>query len=256
MKQKILLLLFLINLSFSAFAFGPVGHQIVADIAYNNLKRSTKKKADKLLGKRGIIYTSSWADEIKSDDRYAFSYNWHFQNLRADMSHEELRNLYENPKSEGEFLFFALDSLSQSLKKNKTDVDALKFIVHFLGDMHQPLHLGRLEDRGGNDILIKWFGREIRLHQLWDTQILESNRFSYSEYSQYLQDKFRKQRKLFKKQSLFDSVWETYLLQLEIYDYDYEDLNPYNYVYHFGDDIDEQLYRAGIQLANLLNKIL
>lgn len=256
MKQKILLFLFLVNLSLTALAFGPVGHQIVADIAYHNLKWSTRKKADKLLGKRGIIYTSSWADEIKSDSRYDFSYNWHFQNLRADMSREELRHLYDHPKLEGEFLFYALDSLSQHLKANKNDAEALKFIVHLVGDMHQPMHMGRLEDRGGNDILIKWFGREIRLHQLWDTQMLESNQFSYSEYSQYLQDKYQKQKKDFKKESLFDSIWTTYLLQLELYDYDYEDLNAYKYIYRFSDDIDQQLYRAGIQLARLLNSIL
>lgn len=256
MKQKILLLLFLVNLSFGLFAFGPVGHQIVADIAYENLKWSTRKKVDKLLGKRGIIYQSSWADDIRSDNRYAYSYNWHFQNLRADMSRQELRQLYDNPKLEGEFLFYALDSLSQNLKTDRNNAEALKFIVHFVADMHQPMHLGRLEDRGGNDIQVKWFGREIRLHQLWDTQILESNRFSYSEYSRYLQDKFGKQKKQFKKQPLFDSIWETYLLQLEIYGCDYENLNPYDYIYRFGDDIDEQLYRAGIQLSNLLNRVL
>lgn len=256
MKQRALLLIFLINLSLSTFAFGPVGHQIVADIAYNNLKRSTKKKVDNLLGKRGIIYTSSWADEIKSNEKYEYSYDWHFQNLRADMTRDELQHLYNNPGLEGDFLFFALDSLSNVLKKDKNNDEALKFIVHFLGDIHQPLHLGRLEDRGGNDIPVRWFGRDIRLHQLWDTQILESQRFSYSEYSQYLQDKFGKRKNEFKKQSLFDSVWETYLLQLQIYDYNYEDLNPYDYQYHFGDDIDEQLFRAGIQLANLLNRIM
>lgn len=256
MRRKTLLFLFLLNLSLTAFAFGPIGHQVVADVAYNNLKRGTRKKVDKLLGKRGIIYESSWADEIKSDSKYAYSYDWHFQNLKTDMTKEELQYIYDRPKLEGEYLFYALDSLTTLLECGTKDEEALKYIVHLVGDMHQPLHMGRLEDRGGNDIYVPWFGRDVRLHQLWDTQMVEARRFSYSEYSRYLEDKYRKQKKQFKKESFFDALWATYQLQTEIYNYNYENLSAYNYIYHFGDDMDEQLYRAGIQLANLLNRIM
>ena len=141
------------------------------------------------------------------------------------------------------------------MKANKNDVEALKFIIHFSADLFQPMHLGRMTDRGGNDVMIKWFGRDIRLHQLWDTQMLEGQKFSYSEYSRYIQDKFEKQKKEFKKQSKSDAIWETYLLRNKIYAYDYTDLRAYNYMYDFNNDLDLQLYRAGIQLANLLNQL-
>jgi len=255
MKQRILYLSVLISFTLQTYAFDAVGHRIIADIAYENLKCSTRKKLDKMLGKHGMIYASVWSDDIRSDSAYAFSYNWHFQNLKDGMTKPELQFLLDNPSSEGKHLFFALDSLSKNLKQNKNDVEALKFIVHFSADLFQPMHLGRLSDRGGNDVMIKWFGRDIRLHQLWDTQMLEGQKFSYSEYSSYLKDKFAKQKKELKKQSKPDAIWETYLLRNKIYGYDYENLRAYNYLYEFNEDMDRQLFRAGIQLANLLNQI-
>lgn len=256
MKKRVLLFTFLSVFILQLSAFDATGHKIIADIAYKNLKCGKKKKVDKILGKRGMIYTSSWADIIKSDSQYNYSYSWHFQNLKPGITKAELRHLYDNPRLEGDFLFFALDSLSRSIKAGKGNDDAIKFVVHFVGDLFQPLHLGKLEDRGGNDIMVMWFGRNTRLHQIWDKQILQAENFSYSEHSQYLQDKFARQRKVIKKEDLFDALWETYLLSARIYSYDYTKLNSYDYMYHFQDDIDLQLYRAGIQLANLLNSIL
>ncbi len=255
MKQKFLFLAILFSISFQSFAFDAIGHRIISDIAYQNLKCSTRKKVDKLLVKNGITYASVWADDVRSDSDYAYSYDWHFQNLKDGMTKAELQYLLENPTSEGEHLFFALDSLSKRLKNNKKDVEALKFIVHFAADLFQPMHLGRLSDRGGNDVMIKWFGRDIRLHQLWDTQMLEGQKFSYSEYSQYLQDKFSKQKKELKNQSKLDAIWETYLLRNKIYAYNYSNLSGYHYMYEFNEDMDRQLFRAGIQLAKLLNEV-
>lgn len=255
MKQKILLFTVLLSFTFQMHAFDAVGHRIISEIAYDNLKCGTRKKVDKLLGKHGMIYASVWADDVRSDSTYAYSYNWHFQNLKDGMTRDELQFLLDNPKSEGKHLFFALDSLAESLKKNKNDLEALKFIVHFSADLFQPMHLGRLTDRGGNDVMIRWFGRDIRLHQLWDTQMLEGQKFSYSEYSRYIQDKFSKQKKALKKQSRMDAVRETYLLRNKIYAYDYTDLRAYNYMYEFSNDMDRQLFRAGIHLANLLNEV-
>lgn len=237
------------------FAYDALGHRIVADIAYNNLKCGARHKLDKMLEKHGIIYSAIWADDIRSDEKYSYSYNWHFQNLKDGMTKDELNVLLNNPKSEGEHLFYALDSLSKNLKSNKNNMEALKFVVHFTADLFQPMHLGRLADRGGNDVMIKWFGRDIRLHQLWDTQMLEGQKFSYTEYSRYLQDKFAKQKKTIKNQSRTDAIWETYLLRNKIYAYDYTNLRAYNYTYQFNEDLDRQLYRAGIYLAKILNEI-
>ncbi len=63
---------------------------------------------------------------------------------------------------------------------------ALKFIVHIVGDVHQPLHAGNGEDRGGNDVKVRWFGEETNLHSVWDSKLIESRNLSYTEYSHWL----------------------------------------------------------------------
>ncbi len=256
MKQKFFLFLLAISLTLPAMAYDAFGHRIIAGIAYENLTCHARKKVDKMLGKHGLIYVSTWSDDVRSDSAYAYSYDWHFQNLRDGMNPTDILSLYENPKNEGLHLFFAIDSLSQSLKNNKKDIEALKFLIHFIADAHQPMHLGRAGDRGGNDIMIKWFGKDIRLHQLWDTQMIEGRNYSYSEYVEFLQDKFAGRNNEFKKQSLPQSLEAVYQVRNKIYKYDYNNLRAYNYMYVFNNDLDELLYRGGIQLANLLNKVM
>jgi hypothetical protein len=242
-------------LTLSMSAYDAVGHRIIADIAYQNLTENARTQLDKILGKHGIIYAATWADEVRSDKKYAYSYQWHYQNLKDSLSTSDFQHLLTNPKAEGTHLFFALDSLTNRLKKEKNDVEALKFLVHFVADLHQPMHLGRLEDLGGNKVTVKWFGKTTNLHSLWDSSLLEERKMSYSEFSQYLQYKFEPRKAAFKKFSILQSIEAGYAIRTEIYGYDTTDTNNYHYVYFFAGKQDEMLYRGGIQLANILNSI-
>lgn len=253
--NKLFLSFFLIGLSLSLFAYDTVGHRVVSDIAYQNLSSKARKHVDNVLGKRGIIYESTWADEVRSDKKYAYSYQWHYQNLNDSLSTSDLKQMLDNPKSEGNHLFFAIDTLTTRLKNDKNDTVALKFLIHFLGDLHQPMHLGRLQDLGGNKVDVKWFGKPINLHALWDSYIIEGNKMSYSELSQYLQDKYAPRKSELKNQSILQSVEAGYAIRTQIYGYNYSDTNSYHYLYFFSDKQDEILYRGGIQLANILNTI-
>lgn len=253
--NKQLLTLCLLAITFSTYAYDAVGHRIVADIAYQNLTEKARIQLDNLLGKHGIVYEATWADEIRSDKKYAYSYQWHYQDLDDNMTSADIQKLLKNPKSEGEHLFFAIDTLSTRLKKNKADVEALKFLLHFIGDLHQPMHLGRKTDKGGNSVEYNWFGKKTNLHATWDGLLIENQRMSYSEYSRYLQDKFDPRKTEFKKYGLLQSAEASYAVQNLIYSYDYSDTSNYHYAYFFSDKLDEMLYRGGIQLANILNNI-
>ncbi|HOJ65426.1 MAG TPA: S1/P1 nuclease [Paludibacteraceae bacterium] len=255
-KVKTLFVILFCAINFALSAYDVTGHRIIASIAYQNLNAATRNRVDKLLGKQGIVYEAGWADEIRSDDNYAYSYQWHYQNLKDSLTSKDLKFLLEQPKAEGKHLFFALDSLSGELKKNPNNAEALKFIVHFVGDLHQPMHLGRVDDLGGNKIMVKWFGAKSNLHRVWDSQLLESSKYSYSEYSIYLQNKFEPQRATYQKFSLLQSVEAVYGLRNQIYAYDLPtETNNYKYIYLFSDKLDEMLYLGGIQLANVLNGI-
>ncbi|MBP1617573.1 MAG: nuclease [Bacteroidetes bacterium] len=256
MKRKLLFIIIaIVSFANTLFAYDVVGHRIVADVAYRNLTEKARSQVDKVLGKRGIIYTSSWADEIKSDKSYDYSYVWHYQNLKAGMGNSDLQRLLDNPASNGEHLFLAMQNMITRLKKNKNDQEALKFLVHLTGDLHQPLHLGRPEDLGGNKVMFEWFGRQMNIHQIWDGQLIDSRKMSSSEYAQYLEDKFEKQKRGIKSYTIFDSVKASYVLANSIYNYDMSDTNSYHYIYRFMNDLDIMLYRGGIQLANILNDI-
>ena len=242
-------------LSISLQAYDAIGHRVIANIAYDNLNCKTRHSVDKALGKHGIIYASTWADEIKSDKKYDYCYPWHFQNLKDSLSVDDLNYLLNNPKSEGEHLFYAIDQMISRLKKDKKDTEALKFLVHFVGDLHQPLHLGRFDDLGGNKVKTMWFGKEINIHSLWDTYLIENKKYTYSEFSDYLNDKFAGKRKQFAKNSINESVIESYNLRNNIYAYDMNNKNNYHYVYRFSESLDEMLFRGGLQLAKILNEI-
>ena len=253
--NKFFLTFCFLGLSLSLFAYDVVGHRIIADIAYNNLTTGARTQVDKVLGKHGIIYDAGWADDVRSDSKYAYSYQWHYQDLDDNMTSADLKKLLDNPTAEGEHLFFAIDSMIVRLKKDKNDAEALKFLVHFIGDLHQPLHLGRKDDKGGNKIEFNWFGRKTNLHAVWDGSLIESKKMAYSEFSRYLQDKFEPRKAEFKKHNLLQSIEASYAVRNMIYSYDTSDTNNYHYVYAFADKLDEMLYRGGIQLANILNAI-
>jgi hypothetical protein len=155
-NKKTLFVVLFCAINFALSAYDVIGHRIIADIAYQHLNATTRNQVDKLLGKQGIIYEASWADEIRSDEHYAYSYQWHYQNLKDSLTSKDLKFLLDHPKAEGEHLFFALDSLTGELGKNHNNEEALKFVVHFVGDLHQPMHLGRVDDLGGNKVMVKW----------------------------------------------------------------------------------------------------
>ncbi|MFZ4581576.1 MAG: S1/P1 nuclease [Paludibacter sp.] len=253
--KKVFLLFHLFLLSLSSMAYDAMGHRIIADIAYNNLSAKAKKQFDKVLGKNGLIYAATWPDEIRSDKQYDYSYKWHYQNLKDSLSIDQIEQLYKNPTAEGEHLFYAIQNMQTRLKKDKNDAEALKFLVHFMADLHQPMHLGRVEDLGANKISVQWFGKTTNLHAVWDGSITESQKMSYSEYSRYLQDSFESKKTQKQSETLIQSVSHVYALRTEVYNYGVADKNNYNYIYYFASKNNEMMYNAGIQLAKMLNSL-
>jgi hypothetical protein len=91
----------LLPITLSVSAYDAVGHRIIADIAYQNLTEKARAQLDNILGKHGIIYEATWADEIRSDKKYDYSYQWHYQNLKDSLSTANIKKLLDQPKLEG-----------------------------------------------------------------------------------------------------------------------------------------------------------
>lgn len=258
--------LYLSLYSLPSFAWGQEGHRIIAKIAYDNLKQSTRKHVDKILGQQGIIYGANWPDEIKSDTIYPTSYDWHFQDFNAGMSDSAVVAALTDYPAKGGNLLRVTDELIRMAKGDKAkgesivpsmpEADILKFLVHLTGDRYCPVHTAHMDDLGGNRVKMKWFGRETNMHAVWDGKIIESQGYSYTEYAQMLTHKYGHLKKDILARTPEEMLVNNYHFTESIYAYQATwDGNSYHYIYRWHEPMDKQLYIAGIRLAKLLNDI-
>lgn len=240
------------------WAWGQEGHRIIAELAYHYLSSGTRTKVDKVLGKHGMVYAANWPDEIKSDTIYPQSHKegWHYQDLDGGMSDEQVIAALTNYPKEGGSMFRVTDSLRVLLKQEPTNHDALVFLVHIAGDRYCPMHMGHQDDYGGNKVKMKWFGSNTNLHTVWDSKLIDSQGYSYTEYVQFLVDKYDGERKELMKKTEAEMVVENYHVTSEIYQYQESfDGNTYHYIYKFHQPMEWQLYKAGVRLAMWLDQI-
>jgi len=181
--MKLLLLCTLIY-STNVFSWGKTGHRADGELASKHLSKSAKKAVKKLLGNESLAHASLWPDRIKSDPKMRKLYSkYHYINVPRKKSLKEVAKL-KTPH-----IINGLEKFSATLKNKKASkaerVIALKFIVHLMGDLHQPLHVG-FEDRGGNDVKLEWFGRKTNLHVVWDEHLIDMEELSFTEYTKML----------------------------------------------------------------------
>ncbi|NND53142.1 MAG: S1/P1 nuclease, partial [Flavobacteriaceae bacterium] len=159
--------------------WGRTGHRVIGEIAETHLKNSTKRKIKKLLQSKSLAFTSTFADEIKADRRYDEFFTWHYINMPLDSQYE---NATKNEKGD---MVTGIDFCKKVISdKNSSESDKifyLKLLIHLVGDLHQPLHIGLEEDRGGNDFKVQWFGADSNLHRVWDSEMIDKYDMSYIE---------------------------------------------------------------------------
>lgn len=153
------------------YAFGTEGHQIVAALAEQRLSDHARAEAGKLLALEPgstLVSISVWADETRSPSTAA----WHYVNLPrdADCQYDAARD-----SPDGQCVVAAIERQRRVLASAAPDVErleALKYLVHFVADVHQPLHAGYADDRGGNKYQVQAFGRGTNLHAVWDSALI------------------------------------------------------------------------------------
>ncbi len=172
-----------------AAAWGQTGHRVIAQIAQDQLSGHTRAHVEQILGEEGLPEASTWADEQRSDPALFWQETanpWHYVTLPTGRAAAELEHPPEGDAAT------ALDRFTATLRDPAASAEdkalALRFSVHIVSDLHMPLHVGRPGDRGGNDFRITWFNEPQNLHWLWDTGLIASQRLSYSEYAQRLED--------------------------------------------------------------------
>lgn len=259
--QKIITVLFFALLSQSAFAWGTTGHRVIAEIAERHLTENAKKNLSLLIGREPLAFWANWADFIKSDttDRWKRTHVWHYVDLPAGLTKsgfaEELNSI------EGENLYTQIPAMEKILRSKKSSLDkkreALYFLIHLVGDMEQPLHVGHSEDAGGNRIVEYWFGNKTNLHAVWDDDLVNYQKWSYTEYAANIDVASNTEIQQIQNGTLEDWLYQTYQLAQEVYDKTPdEDRLGYDYDYLFYYKLNRQLLFGGLRLAKILNDVL
>ncbi|MEK7354821.1 MAG: S1/P1 nuclease [Bdellovibrionota bacterium] len=267
MKSKFILVATLL-ISVHSFAWGPIGHRAGGLIAQENLTPQAKVEVAKLLGKENLGDVANWADEIKSGSQYKQAIWYHFEKIEDDDTYiETLQATPEAARKRGGLMAAILLSEDILRSKKASTLDktvALKFLVHFVGDLHQPLHSGRPADKGGVTLPVTWFGMQTSLHGVWDSRMIKTGHEDIftraaqraddgATYAEYLQTEL-KNTKVDTKTHIEGWLEESMALRLGAYDKTYvSDQTRYQSIHL--KEIDVRVYESGLRLAAMLNDI-
>lgn len=255
---KVAMLTFAILFSSNIWAWGTTGHRVVAEIAEKNLSRKAKREIKKIIGNQKLAYWANWPDFIKSDTSWKFADSWHYVNIPGNLSYDAF--LTELDHSSEDNLYKRTLILIEELNKKELPLEKkqqyLYFLIHIIGDVHQPLHVGRAEDLGGNKVTVEWFGSKTNLHTVWDSKLVDFEKYSYTEYADVLNRLSKKEIKEVQDGSLENWIYDSYTVSNKIYSEVTKDENlKYRYQYLNKERVEQQLQKGGLRLSKVLNEI-
>lgn len=251
--RKFIFVMFLLLIQISAFGWGMIGHRVVGGVAWENLTARSKAEVQELLGKESMPMSANWADFIKSDSRWDVANPWHYVNFPKGAKTYN----FQKASKEGDILqaivFFEKILRDKKQSKEKRAI-ALKFLVHLVGDIHQPLHAGLAEDWGGNKIEVTWFKTESNLHRVWDEHLVEYQQLSYTEYVNELNKMAEKDKAKLMRGTVLDWSMESLALLDSCYEPGVKKLG-YDYNFKHVGTLNRRLLEGGLRLAGLLNRV-
>lgn len=203
-----LLLIPLFLIAPQTLAWGPVGHRIVGDLAERQLTPAAEAEVKRLLADESepsLAGVANWADQLRQldPDRFKQTSRFHYLNF----PHDDCNYVPPRDCPDGQCAVAAINRnflvLSDRSRSDRDRSDALKFLVHFVGDLHQPMHTGYVDDRGGNTFQINYQGKAWKpkpksdgydgyqpsgwnLHSVWDSLIVESRGLDARHYAAVL----------------------------------------------------------------------
>ncbi len=261
----LLLLLAVIALPRPATAWGATGHQIVGEIAWRNLTSEARSEVSRLLrgDDKTLAYASTWADRIRANESYSWAAPLHYINGAEGAEDIDLNQDCPPRGCVVRAIERFRDELADRQRSLAERREALKFLAHFIGDVHQPLHASYAADRGGNRLLVTFYGEAVNLHALWDTSIIEASlswrTFRSWRYRAKTLDRKTtdEERRIWGDSTPLDWAQESFDLA-----------RSHAYAAQAGDDLGDEYYQrnlpvvekrlrqAGVRLAAVLNRVL
>jgi hypothetical protein len=240
-------------------AWGMQGHRITGQIAESYLTPKAKKAIRAILGDTSIAIASNWADFIKSDSDLHYLDAWHYINLQDNLSYNAMQAYLD--KDTATDAYTKLNFLAAQLKNKKLPLDSQRFylrmLIHIAEDLHQPMHVSREEDLGGNKIKVLWFGDHTNLHSVWDEKLIGYQQLSYNEYANVINHPTKQQVTEWQRQAVSQWLYDSYTIAQQLYSEIKEPDQQLSYRYNFDHvaTLNQQLLKGGVQLAGLLNSI-
>jgi hypothetical protein len=276
----------LLILSPSAYAWGPTGHRVVAEIAQRHLTPAAQAQVSRLLDGRTLADVANWPDELRSDPRFDKYKPLHFATVKDGIAS------YRNADKAGcgdvvvaidAFTAFLHTGSREALYEVKALADksdgtgqgacnpqetepltaamALSFLVHLMGDLHQPLHVGGT-DLGGNKVSVNWMDRwKTNLHSAWDDEMVDFERFDYKEYARFLDRANEADVSRWQTGDTISYADEAVAMRAKLYVFPDDSGKPavhkisYQYIGAQRARMREQLLKGGVRLAGVLNTI-
>ncbi|GAB3921924.1 S1/P1 nuclease [Mucilaginibacter myungsuensis] len=251
--MKKLSVICLLGLSITLISWGFKGHRAIATIAQKHLSSNTAYVVSAYLKGEGMADVATWADENKNPKTAA----WHYVNLPLGLTREAFVKAIS--ESDNNVYTAILKTEAQLKDKNLSSeqkYEALKYLIHLVGDAHQPMHVSRKEDKGGNTIQVRFDNKGTNLHSLWDSKLIDHEGLSESDIAKNYDVATGTEIKQWQSDSPMEWLWESYQISSELY----MNTKP-------GQQIDEAYYQkyitvirkrvdqAGIRLAGELNKL-
>jgi len=257
--RQLLTLIFFAAVPFHSMAWGMLGHRITAEIADAYLSSKARKKIKAILGNESLAMASTWGDFIKSDPSFSFLNSWHYVNLPENLNYDQMLSTLRadtTPNAWNKLHFLINEVKKRQLTQTEKQL-YLRLIIHIVGDLHQPMHVSRAEDQGGNRIYVQWFGQRSNLHRVWDNQLIAFQELSYTEYAKAINFISREQRRTLGDQPIEAWVYESYQISARLYSEITEPNINLSFRYNFDhvDLLNQQLLKGGVRLAALLNNI-
>ena len=253
--KRLVVLVFVLFVTLESFGWGQKGHDIVAYIAECNLTPRAYKRVVAALEGHSPVYYANWLDGASHTPEYAYTKTWHYANV------DEGKSYATQPRNEKGDVVQAVNEIVAKLSSGTLSAEEeslnLRMLIHLVGDMHCPMHAGRLTDRGGNGVKVRYFGKSQKLHSVWDSEIVESaHRWGYTEWQREIDRATKAQKREMAEGEPIDWFEQTHAAAVEVYAHTPEGASlSYDYVTRFTPMVERQLLRGGVRLARLLNEI-
>ena len=251
--MKKLFIFCLTGISLALISWGFKGHRAIATIAQKHLTSNTAYVVSAYLKGESMADVATWADENKNSTTAP----WHFLNLPLGLTHEQFVKFVSESDNN---VYSAILKTEANLKDKGLTPDqkneALKYLIHLVGDAHQPMHISRKEDKGGNSIQVRFDNKGTNLHSLWDSKLIDHEGLSEADIVKTYDIASAAQIRQWQSDSPMEWIWESYQISSELY----ANVKP-------GQEIDQAYYQkyisvirkridqAGVRLAGELNKL-